>query len=172
MFFLNHIRKAERHTVLITAIIHTVIILFAGLSLGVIIKMFDIYTSNIGNIFSQVSVWIFLCTLISIYSSTAKRAALNVFSFCAGMLVTYYITAELTASVYSSSFIYGWTIFALVTPLMGYYTWYTKGNGVISKILSIGIILVMLVAAVILFDKIRISDIIFAALTGIFLFKK
>ena len=72
------------------------------------IKLLDIYTTNLGNIFSQVSVWIFLCTLISVYSNSAIRAAVNVFGFCMGMLLTYYITAEMTASVYSLTFVYGW----------------------------------------------------------------
>ena len=39
------------------------------------------------------------------------------------------------------------------------------------KIISIGIIIVMLVASIVLFDKIRVSDILFAVLTGFILFK-
>ena len=155
--------KAIRHTVLISCV---------GLALGVIIKLLDIYTTNLGNIFSQMSVWIFLCTLIAIYSNTAKRAAINVFGFCIGMLITYYITSELTASVYSTSFIYGWSIFAFFSPLMGFIVWYAKGEVWISKIISVCIIIVMLAAAIVLFDKIRIADIAFAILTSVFLFKK
>ena len=118
------------------------------------------------------SVWIFICTLISVYSNSAVRAAVNVFGFCIGMLLTYYITAEMTASVYSPIIAYGWTVFAFLCPLMGFLVWYTKGKSWVSKMISIGIIIVMLVAAVVLFDKIRISDILFAGLTGFILFKR
>lgn len=172
MVLLNGVRKADKQISFSKSIRHTALISCVGLVLGMIIKLLDIYTTNLGNIFSQMSVWIFLCTLIAIYSSTAKRAAVNVFGFCAGMLITYYITAKLTASVYSTLFIYGWAIFALFSPLMGFCVWYAKGKVWISKIISVCIIIVMLVAAIVLFDKIRMTDIAFAILTIVFLFKK
>lgn len=172
MSLFDHIRKHEQITALSKAILHTAIITCLGLITGVLIKLLDIYTTNIGNIFSQVSVWIFLCTSISVYSKTAFRAAVNVFGFCMGMLLTYYITAEITASSYSNSIAYGWAIFALFCPLMGFCVWHAKRKNWISRIISIGIIIVMLVASIVLFDKIRVSDILFAVLTGFILFKK
>ncbi len=172
MELLNRIRKPEKKIPFSKAVLCTFLIVCAGLITGAAIKLFDIYTSNLGNIFSQVSVWIFLCSLLAVYSSTAKRAAVNVVCFCAGMLLAYYVTAELTNSVYSPVFIYGWTIFALVSPVLGFCTWYAKGNGIIPKIISAGILAVMLAAAVLLFDKIRISDVICAVLLGVVLFKK
>ena len=172
MAFFNRIRKSGQTIPLSKAIIHTTIITCLGLIVGVLIKLLDIYTTNLGNIFSQMSVWIFICTLISVYSNSAVRAAVNVFGFCIGMLLTYYITAEMTASVYSPLIAYGWTIFAFLCPLMGFLVWYAKGKRWVSKMISIGIIIVMLVAAVVLFDKIRISDILFAGLTGFILFKR
>ena len=172
MSLFDHIRKSGKSLPLPKAILHTAIITCLGLITGALIKLLDIYTTNLGNIFSQVSVWIYLCTLISVYSNSAIRAAVNVFGFCMGMLLTYYITAEMTASVYSLTFVYGWTIFALFSPLMGFCVWYSKGKSWVSRIISIGIIIVMLVASIVLFDKIRVSDILFAVLTGFILFKK
>ena len=172
MSLFNQIRKSGKPLPLSKAIIHTAIITCFGLITGALIKLLDIYTTNLGNIFSQVSVWIFVCTLISVYCNSAIRAAVNVFGFCMGMLLTYYITAEMTASVYSYLIAYGWVMFALFCPLMGFCVWYAKGKHWISKIISIGIMIVMLVASIVLFDKIRISDILFAVLTGFILFKK
>lgn len=172
MSLFDHIRKSGKPLPISKAIIHTAIITCFGLITGALIKLLDIYTTNLGNIFSQVSVWIFICTLISVYSNSALRAAVNVFGFCMGMLLTYYITAEMTASVYSLTFVYGWTIFALFSPLMGFCVWYAKGKSWISKIISIGVIIVMLAASIVLFDKIRIADILFAIITGFILFKK
>lgn len=154
------------------ALFHTGLITAAGLLFGTAARLLDIYTSNLGNIFSQMSVWIFLCTLLAVYSSTPKRAAVNVCFFCAGMLAAYYLTAELTESVYSTLFLYGWVVFALFSPVMGFCTWYAKGNGLLSKIITVGIIIVLLAAAVVLFDKIRVADIVFALLIGIVLLKK
>lgn len=168
----NNIRIPHRTTPFTKALFHTGLITAAGLLLGIAAKLLDIHTSNLGNIFSQMSVWIFLCTLLAVYSSTPKRAAVNVFLFCAGMLAAYYLTAELTASVYSTLFLYGWIVFALFSPAMGFCAWYAKGKGLLSKIITAGIIIVLLAAAVILFDKIRVADIVFALLISIVLLKK
>lgn len=170
--FLNNIRAPNKHRLFPKALFHTVLIAAAGVLLGAASKLLDIYTSNLGHVFSQMSVWIFICTVISVYSSTPLRAAVNVFWFCMGMLPAYYLTAELTSSVYSMTFVYGWTVFAFLTPFFAFFTWYAKGKRLISRIIGIGIILVMLAAAAVVFDKIRIADIIFAVLTGIVLFKK
>ena len=171
MELLNRIRKPNRKTPLFKAVVHTALLFCLGLIVGAIIKLLDIYTTNLGNIFSQMSVWVFLCTLISIYSSTAGRGAVNVFCFCFGMLSAYYVTAEMTESVYSHIFVYGWAVFALFSPLMGFCVWYAKGKSWISKIITAGIIILTLAAAIVLFDKIRISDIGFVILTGLALLK-
>jgi hypothetical protein len=167
---LNKIRELKRDSQINKKIAHSIEILIAGLTLGVSIKLFDIYTNHLGNIFSEISVWILLGTVIAVFSSTPKRAGINVFLFCIGMLVTYYLTAELTGSVYSWAFIYGWSVFSLCSPLFAYITWYAKGHGWVAKLLSTGIIFIMLTASLILFDKVRLSDIIIAILTAIVLF--
>lgn len=64
-----------------------------GLLIGLVSRLLDIYTTDLGEIFSQMAMWILLGTLISIYSKTAKKAMLNVLTFCLGMLFTYYLTA-------------------------------------------------------------------------------
>lgn len=131
-----------------------------GIVLGIISRLLDIYTSNLGNIFSQMSIWILLGVLISIYSSSKKKAMLNIFPFCIGMLITYYFVAYLTKGVYSNSFIIGWTIFALCSPIFAYFTWMTKDKGLFSKIISFGIILVSILSSIILFDRLRVYDFI------------
>lgn len=172
MTLLNNIRKAEKKVPVSKVLLHTALLFCSGLIIGAAAKLLDIYTTNLGNIFSQTSVWFFICTLISIYSSTAKRAGINVLFFCIGMLPAYYITAEITSSVYSYTFIYGWTIFAFFTPFMGFCVWYAKGKSRISKILSGGIIIIMMLTAIVLFDKLSLSDILFTLLTVFILFKK
>ena len=57
-----------------------------GLSLGVISRLLDIYTEILGNIFSQMAIWILLGTLIAIFSPTKKKAMLNIFPFCIGIV--------------------------------------------------------------------------------------
>ena len=143
-----------------------------GLLLGIISRLLDIYTQNLGNIFSQIAIWILMGTLISIHSKTKKQAIINIFPFCIGMLITYYFVAFITKGVYSNIFIIGWTIFALFTPIFAYFAWMTKEKGVFPKIISIGIILISFLSSVILFDRLRVYDIIIDALLVYFLFFK
>ena len=83
--------------------------LLAGLLLGIAARLFDIYFQNLGEIFSQIAIWILLGTGFAIYSSTKKAAMENIFPFCMGMLAAYYVTAAITHGVYSRTFIIGWT---------------------------------------------------------------
>ena len=168
----NQIRTPNRSTPFEKAFLHTVFVACLGLALGVLAKLLDIYTTNLGNLFSQMSVWIFLCTLLAIYSSTPKRAAVNVFIFCSGMIAAYYATAIASKSIYSPLFAYGWTIFSFFSPVFAMCVRYAKGTGWIAKIISAGIIAVMLLIALFLFDKIRLSDVVFSVLIGILLLKK
>ncbi len=118
------------------------LMLALGLVLGVLSRLLDIYTQNLGNIFSQFAIWILLGTVVSIYSKTKFRAMLNVFLLCIGMLATYYFTAFVTDGVYSNIFIIGWTAFALCSPIMAFVTWHTKEKGNLAKIISVGIVAV------------------------------
>ena len=91
-----------------------------GLGLGVISRLLDIYTQNLGNIFSQMAIWILFGVLISIYSGTKKEAMLNILPFCVGMLITYYFVAFISKGVYSDIFIMGWTVFAFCSPALAF----------------------------------------------------
>ena len=110
-----------------------------GATLGVASKLFDIHTKILGNIFSEFAIWILLGTIISIYSEDKKKAMINVFLFSIGMLITYYLTAHITHSVYGWTFIKGWTIFACISPIFAYFTWMTKEKGILPIIIRIGI---------------------------------
>lgn len=153
-------------------ILNPISMFILGLLLGIISRLLDIYTSNLGNIFSEMAIWILFGVIISIYSSSKKKAMINIFPFCIGMLITYYFVAYITKGVYSINFIIGWTIFALFSPIFAYFTWISKEKGVFSKIISIGIILVSILSSIILFDRLRIYDFIIDGLLIYYLFFK
>ena len=153
-------------------ILNPISMFFIGLILGIVSRLLDIYTQNLGNILSQMAIWILFGVLISIYSSSKRQAMINILPFCIGMLITYYFVAFVTNGVYSTAFIIGWTVFALLSPIMAYFTWITKEKGVFPKIISIGIILLSLSSSVILFDRIRFYDIIINVIMIYFLFIK
>lgn len=149
-----------------------IIMFVAGLLIGILSRLLDIYSQNIGNIFSQMSIWILFGTLISIYSNTKKRAMLNIFLFCIGMYMSYYSMAVITNGVYNNIFIIGWTIFAFCSPIFAFFTWLTKEKGVLPKLIGLGIVLVSLLSSIILFDKLRIYDFIINGVLVYYIFLK
>lgn len=114
-------------------ILNPISMFIIGLILGVVSRLLDIYTQNLGNIFSQMAIWILFGVLISINSETKKKAMQNILPFCIGMLITYYFVAAISKGVYSSSYIIGWTIFALCSPIMAYFAWMSKEKGIFRK---------------------------------------
>lgn len=153
-------------------LLNPVSMLCVGLLLGIVSRLFDIYCPLLGEIFSQMSVWILLGTLIVGYSPTKKAAMLNIFPFCLGMLLTYYAMAMLTHGAYGRSFIIGWTVFAFFSPIMAYFAWMVKQRGLFPKIIGTGIVLVSILSSVLLFDRLRIYDLVIDGLLVYFIFFK
>lgn len=138
-------------------ILNPISLFIIGGILGVMSKYLDIYDTvqyygfTFGEMFSELSIWILFGVLISIFSETKKKAMINILPFCLGMLLTYYIVAEIEDAIYGWNFIKGWLIFSLFSPLMAYFTWMTKEKGILPKIISVGIILVTSITSIILF---------------------
>ena len=146
--------------------------LLAGLLLGIAARLFDIYFQNLGEIFSQIAIWILLGTGFAIYSPTKKAAMENIFPFCMGMLAAYYVTAAITHGVYSRTFIIGWAVFALTSPVMAYFAWMARASRFL-KIIAAGIAAVSVMSSVLLFDHLRLYDfVIDGVLIYILFFKK
>lgn len=144
--------------------------LAAGLLLGILSRMLDIYTQNLGNIFSQLAIWILLGTLIALYSATPKRAMANILPFCLGMLLTYYAAAVLTKGVYSVPIIIGWTVFALCSPVFALFAWWTREKGLFPKLIACGIVAVSFLSSVLFFERLRVYDVVIDAVLVYFLF--
>lgn len=151
-------------------ILNPFVMLCLGLLSGIVARLLDIYTANLGEIFSQMATWILLGTLIAIYSPTKKKAMWNLLLFCLGMLITYYAAAIITDGVYGSTFLVGWSVFALLSPGMAYLAWMVKEKGVFPKIIGAGIVMVSALSSVLLFDRLRVYDIVIDGLLIYFVF--
>lgn len=124
-----------------------------GLVLGILSRVFDLTTQNLGNVFSQLAIWILLGTLIAIYSHSKKQAMGNILPFCLGMLLTYFATAMLTSGVYSKTLLIGWTI----SPIFACFTWMTQEQGNFPSIILIGVISVSVLSSVVLFESVPLT---------------
>lgn len=60
-------------------LLNPIVLFVVGLMLGVISRILDIYTQNLGNIFSQMAIWILFGVIISVYSSYKKKVMIKVY---------------------------------------------------------------------------------------------
>ena len=110
-------------------IISSIAILIFGILIGVGSKALDEAAFNelptimqkldITNFLGRFGIWIFIGVCISVYSSSAKRAALNVFLFFIGMVSSYYIYCALVAGFFPTNYAMIWFGLTLVSPFLG-----------------------------------------------------
>lgn len=144
--------------------------LWAGAALGVLSRWADWHTQNIGNLFSQVAIWILLCVWITLASDTERRAMGNVFAFCGGMLFAYYGTAFLWGDAYGTGFVLGWAAVACLSPWLARVIRRTRGNRLLGGVVNVGILGVSVLSSVLLFDRLRMYDFLIDGLLAYRLF--
>ena len=143
--YLNEIRRPESIS-LSRKFLYSFIILVVGIILGVISKALDETTSNLlpyflevldlRNFFSRMGVWIFLSLLISVYSKSPVRAAINVFLFLLGMVGSYYLYTVTIAGFFPKSYMMIWVGMTFLSPFMAIICWYAKGKGPVATCIS------------------------------------
>jgi len=111
-----------------------------GFTLGLIAKILDSpiipnEISILGVIGSNWGIWIFVSTLIAVYSYTPKLAATRVFIFLISMLFSYYIYTILFLGLLPLKYIIFWCILALLSTIPAYIMWFSHANHLISSII-------------------------------------
>ncbi|MGN1399446.1 MAG: hypothetical protein ACI4WG_05565 [Erysipelotrichaceae bacterium] len=141
-----------------------------GLLIGVLAVILDLFTDNMGNIFSQLAVFILIGVVISLYSNKPITAAVNMFSFSAFMLLGYYLLKYLLKIDIFVDYIVGWAVVCLISPFLAIIVYSSKKRNVFSLIIKVGIVMVSLLSSYILFDRIRFYDILINLIIVYFLF--
>lgn len=142
----SQIRLVDKKITLKKQIANSTGILFFGFLLGIIAKWLDTLPSdvlggifeswNLGIFFSELSIWVLLAVCISLYSNSPLRAGINVFLFFLGMLIGYFGYTELVLHFFPKSYMLYWLIITVISPIFAYVTWYAKGEGVFSLVIS------------------------------------
>lgn len=151
--FLNGIRRPINIS-LSRKFLYSTLIFVAGIILGLTSKVLDTTSSNslpyfleildLRNFFSRMGVWIFLAILISVYSKSPIRSAMNVFLFFVGMVGSYYLYTVLVAGFFPKSYMMIWIIMTFISPFLAFVSWYAKGKGIIA--ISISSIIFMFIS--------------------------
>lgn len=155
--FFEQIRKPSKNVSLNRQIAITLGIVFSGFLLGVLQKWIDgtgastlpmiLQQLDIGNYFGRLAIWILLGTIISMYSESPLRAAINTFFFFISMLAGYYIYCNYILGFLPRTYMMIWIVISFASIFMAYICWYAKGEGFIAIFISSMIIGVLLAQA-------------------------
>ena len=131
------------------AVTGTVLSALTGILLGIFSKWLDNLALDsgiwwhrtaerlgLGIFFSDMAVWLLLALIIAVFSASAKRAALNVFVFFAGMCAAYHIWTIVFSGFDPGSYMMIWYGITLVSPVLAVLCWYAKGKGKAAVVLS------------------------------------
>lgn len=155
--FFEQIRKPSKKVSLNRQIVITLGISLLGFFLGVFQKWIDgtgssilpmiLQQLDIGNYFGRLAIWVLLATIISVYSESPLRAAINTFFFFISMLAGYYLYCNYILGFLPRTYMMMWIVIAFASFFMAYFCWYAKGKGFIAIIISSVIIGVLLAQA-------------------------
>lgn len=141
-------------------ILNPVGMLILGIASGVVSRMFDMHTQILCEVFSQLQVWVLIGVVITLNSPTRTGAMLNILPFCLGMIGGYYFVAVITHGVYAKRYIIGWTVFALLSPVLTFFTWRTGKRDRLGKAIGLAVIAVSVLSSLIMFEGFRFYDFI------------
>ena len=156
MYF-EQIRKPSENMSFKRRIAITLGVILLGLLLGVLQKWLDgagssilpaiLQQLDVGNYFGRLAIWILLGTIISVYSESPLRAAINTFFFFLSMLAGYYLYCNYILGFLPRTYMMMWIVIAFGSFFMAYICWYAKGKGFIAITISSMIIGVLLAQA-------------------------
>lgn len=146
---------------------NSLFILALGLVLGVLSKWADFYAPLLAELTSGITFWILLASVVAVGSRTPFRAGLHTLLLLGGMVLSYYAAAEWMGGVWSKTFLIGWGIAALLSPVPGALAWRAHRR---AKWVCMGVLAAQAGASLLLFGKISPLDWGLMAVTAVILF--
>ncbi|MEK4510884.1 hypothetical protein EJP82_06235 [Paenibacillus anaericanus] len=116
------------------SIVNAIII---GVILGLAAKIVDnpsYFNPIFTGIGDRLGIWVFVATLLSVFSYSPKLAAVKIFAFFGSMLTVYYVYTTLVLHFFPQREIIFWGICGAVSPLCAYIMWYARGSGLFTNI--------------------------------------
>lgn len=144
---LNKIRAPHKGSSLTKKVTFSLLCALLGFALGIFSKFLDCTPSNaipkivndfdITNFFGRIAIWAFIAMIVSVFSKTPLRAAINAPCFFAGMLIGYCLYSYFVAGFMPDrSYLMIWVTYTVISPIFAVLCWYAKGYGTVATILS------------------------------------
>ena len=156
--YFEQIRKPSKKLSYKSQIVITLGVILLGFLLGTLQKWIDgtggsnlpliLQQLDIGNYFGRLAIWILLGSIISVYSESPVRAAINTFVFFISMLAGYYLYCNYVLGFLPRAYMMIWIVVSFASFFMAYICWYAKGEGIIAILISSVIIGVLLAQAI------------------------
>ena len=107
----------------------------AGAGIGLAAKAAD-SVSLLGDIGTDLAIWVFLASLIAACSRHPVIAAVNTLLFFAAVLGGYYIYGKAVLGFFPRAYFLGWLIVALLSPIGGSIVWFARGEGLAGAVIT------------------------------------
>ena len=153
---LDKIRKPKKQPKNGSLLRSALLILLLGVLLGVFAKWLDelelddriwwhpaIEKLDLGNVFSELPVWLALTMAIAVFSGSPGRAALHGFLFLLGMCTAYHAYTIIFAGFNPDRYMLIWYGITLVSPLLAVLCWYGKSGANVSIVIDTLLLAVM-----------------------------
>ena len=135
---------------------NTVLLALLGIALGVFAKWLDelvlddnvwwhaiIEKLDLGNVFSEMPVWLVLTMAVAVFSVSPGRAALHSFVFLLGMCLAYHAYTVIFAGFNPDRYMMIWYGIAAASPLLGAVCWYGKSGHNAAIVIDVLLLAVM-----------------------------
>lgn len=155
---LNKIRQPLKISNKALTVFVSFLILVFGTTLGIFAKWLDnlsldsdiwwhriIERLDLGNVFSEMAIWLLIALAIAVFSFDPIKAAINVFLFFGGMCISYHLYTIMFAGFNPSDYMMKWYLITAISPVIGAVCWYAKSGKAVSIVISALIIYIMTV---------------------------
>lgn len=147
------------------------LLLLAGAAAGLLAKWADFSSVQLlGDVFSELPIWILLGLLIARLSGSPGRAAACALVFFLAMIPAYYLAAEWMDGVWGMSYVYGWTMVACLSPFAAWLAWYAFGRGWLPNVLSVLVVAAALLADPVVLRSLNLRDFALAGVCAVLVF--
>ncbi len=117
------------------SILYTILL---GVIMGLAAKLVDAPGINpiFDDIGGRLGIWVFVATLLSVFSYSPRVAASKVFAFFGSMLTVYYVYTIWILHFFPAREMLFWGICMVISPFCAYLMWYARGHSLFSTIIA------------------------------------